>query len=76
MRGFIIGSLALILLEVFVTSKQSQTATTGAFAAVGNLAQAFIDPTRPAFKQKATTAAATTAAGASATTTPQTVILT
>jgi drug/metabolite transporter superfamily protein YnfA len=72
MKGFFIGALALIVLEVVVTSDSNKKGGTvagdavgGVFGVAANLVRAFVDPTIPAFKAKAGKAAANSTAQAS-----------
>ena len=59
-QGFAVGCLALIGLEVLVSSPRGTAAFGGLATGLGNLAQKVISPTVPAFATSASTTAATT----------------
>lgn len=74
--GGVLGTgLALIALEVFVTSSQ-QGAIASLFAVPGRLASAWMDPTRPLIANKSgatlTASTSTTSASSSTSTAPST----
>lgn len=77
MKGFLLGSLALIALEVLVTGKADAKGNTPGGNAVGGFfdvlaagVRLFVDPTVPAFRPKVTPAATAKAGTFVAATTP------
>lgn len=53
MKGFLLGALGLIALEVLVTGNNSGNAVGGFFDVMAKGVRMFVDPTVPAFKWKA-----------------------
>lgn len=66
MRGFLVGALGLVALQVLASTKGINTAVGGAFGVVSKGVASFLSAGTPAFKAKATTTAATTSTATAA----------
>lgn len=72
-RGILAGVFGLIVLQVLVANQNASGAVGGLALGFGGLVNSFLDPTKPAIPQRATTSAATSGSSANtaAAVTPQ-----